>query len=182
MSRRPTLPRFTWRRLARETRGVSAVEFALLAPILILLYTGLAEFCQGFMAVKRAEHTASTVADLVSQVESINDDGVDDVFAAGELIMAPFPTNTLEQRVSGVTADKNGVAKVVWSDGDGLPALQAGVTVTPPAGMIAANESLVMAEVRYVYNSPVGHVLPAATVFQKTYYLRPRRSDSVLRE
>ncbi|MDP2765777.1 MAG: pilus assembly protein, partial [Brevundimonas sp.] len=42
-----------FRRLSGDERGVSAVEFAMLAPVLIAFYFGMAEFCQGFMAQKR---------------------------------------------------------------------------------------------------------------------------------
>ena len=54
-------------RLGRDERGVSAVEFAMLAPVLIGFYFGMAEFCQGFMAQKRMGHVTSMVADLVAR-------------------------------------------------------------------------------------------------------------------
>ena len=53
-------------RLARDTRGLSAVEFALLAPVMISLYFGVAEVGQAFMVQKRQAHVASMVADLVA--------------------------------------------------------------------------------------------------------------------
>ena len=37
-------------RLARDQRGVSAIEIALIAPMLITFYMGVTEMCQGFMA------------------------------------------------------------------------------------------------------------------------------------
>ena len=33
--------------LRRDTRGGAAVEFAFLAPLMILIYFGMVEFCQG---------------------------------------------------------------------------------------------------------------------------------------
>ena len=59
------------RRLTGDERGVSAVEFAMLAPVLIAFYMGMTEFCQGFMAQKRMSHVSAMVADLVAQEETI---------------------------------------------------------------------------------------------------------------
>ena len=68
-------------RLRKDRRGISAVEFALIAPVMIVFYFGLAEFCQGYMSQKRLSHTASAVADLVAQSESVTTDNLDDIFA-----------------------------------------------------------------------------------------------------
>ncbi len=56
------------KRLLQDRRGVSAIEFALIAPVMITIYFGLIEFSQGYMAERRAGHVASMVADLVAQV------------------------------------------------------------------------------------------------------------------
>ncbi len=104
-------------RLRSDERGVSAVEFAMLAPVLIAFYFGMAEFCQGFMAQKRMGHASSMVADLVAQEETVSTTNLDDIFEIGSLIMKPFAITLLKQRVSSVTRTA-GVAKVDWSRGD----------------------------------------------------------------
>ena len=91
-------------RLRLDERGVSAVEFALLAPVLIAIYMGLSEFCQGYMAQKRMGHVTSMVADLVAQEEAVSGTNLDEIFAIGGLIMKPFPTTPLQQRVSATEA------------------------------------------------------------------------------
>lgn len=166
-------------RLRGDRRGVSAVEFALLAPIMIAFYFGLAEFCQGFMAQKRMGHSASMVADLVAQTDVVVKDEIADIFAVGVLIMKPFEATTLAQRVSSVTRDNNGVAKVDWSQGNGMTALTNGATVTVPAGLIANGESVIMSEATYDYASPVDYLMPPITRFSQIFYLRPRRVETV---
>ncbi|MBP8248028.1 MAG: pilus assembly protein, partial [Phenylobacterium sp.] len=75
------IPIARWLRRFRDDReGVSAVEFALIAPIMILFYFGMAEICQGFMAQKRTQHVASTIADLVAQRETISTATLTDIF------------------------------------------------------------------------------------------------------
>lgn len=167
-------------RLRGDRRGVSAVEFAMLAPVMIAMYFGLAEFCQGFMAQKRMGHAASMVADLIAQRDVITGAQVDDVFQVGTLIMKPFSGTPLKLRVSSVTRGADGVARVDWSRGSGLTARTAASTVTVPTGLIANGETVVMSEATYDYDSPVDYMMPAITTFSQTFYLRPRSVEKIL--
>lgn len=167
-------------RLPGDQGGLAAVEFALLAPMLIFIYFGLAEFCQAFMAEKRMTHVSSMVADLVSQEEAVSASNLDDIFQIGGLIMKPFPTTPLQQRVSSVTLT-SGVARVDWSRGvGGMTARDPQSTVTLPPDLIEEGQSVIMAEAIYEYRSPVGKLLPGITRFTSAYYLRPRTVDKTL--
>ena len=164
------------RRLTGDERGVSAIEFAMLAPVLIAFYMGMTEFCQGFMAQKRMGHVSAAVADLVAQEETITPATIDDIFDIGGLIMKPFSTDTLHQRVSSVTSVA-GVPTIDWSRGDGMTARGAGSTMTLPADLISTGESVIVAEVTYDYDSAADYLMPGLTRFSHTYYLRPRTVD-----
>lgn len=166
-------------RLKHDERGVSAVEFAMLAPVLIAFYFGMAEFCQGYMAQKRMGHVSATVADLVAQEETVATATLDDIFDIGGLLMKPFPTTALKQRVSSVTRTA-GVAKVTWSRADGMTARTVGETVALPADLITDGQSIVMSEATYDYDSPVDYLMPTITRFSHVYYLRPRTVDQVI--
>jgi hypothetical protein len=156
-------------RLKHDERGVSAVEFAMLAPVLIAFYFGMAEFCQGYMAQKRMGHVSATVADLVAQEETVATATLDDIFDIGGLLMKPFPTTALKQRV-----------KVTWSRADGMTARTVGETVALPADLITDGQSIVMSEATYDYDSPVDYLMPTITRFSHVYYLRPRTVDQVV--
>lgn len=164
-------------RLRGDRRGVSAVEFALIAPIMILFYFGLAEFCQAFMAQKRMGRTAAAVADLVTQQDQVTRADVADVFEMGDLMMRPFSAAPLSQRATAVTRQASGRVEVDWSLGQGMAPRRGEVTL--PDGLIAAGESLVMTEITYDYESPFSDLLPGMTRFSHTYYLRPRKVDQV---
>ena len=161
------------RRWSGDERGVSAIEFAMLAPVLILFYMGMTEFCQGFMAQKRMGHVSAMVADLIAQEETVTPATVDDIFDIGGLIMKPFPTATLNQRVSSVSR-ASGSATVDWSRGDGMTARAVGSTMTLPADLVEDGESVIVAEVTYDYDSAADYLMPGLTRFSHTYYLRPR--------
>lgn len=174
------MKRSVFHRLAGDERGISAVEFALLAPVLIAFYLGLSEFCQGYMAQKRMGHVSSMVADLVAQEETITPATLDDIFDIGGLIMKPFSTTPLKMRVTSVTLTNNQYV-VDWSRGDGMTALSKGSNVTTvPSGMITAGQSLVISEATYDYDSPADYLMPSITRFSHVYYLRPRVSEKTL--
>jgi Flp pilus assembly protein TadG len=166
-------------RLGRDTKGAVAVEFAFIAPILILMYFGIAEFTEGMIVKRRVSHVASTIADLTSRVSQVNASDTSDIFSVGRTIVAPLATSSLRMRLSSVTANSGGISHVDWSDANNWSAYTAGATVTPPAAVISANQSIIMAEVQYTYDSPIHYLLPAGIVMQQTYYLRPRISNVV---
>lgn len=165
-------------RLTGDERGVSAVEFALIAPVMIAFYFGMAEFCQGYMAQKRMGHVSAMVADLVAQEEVVGTTNLDDIFQIGELIMKPFSTTPLKQRVSSVTQTA-GIAKVTWSRGHGMTKRATNEVMTLPTGLISNGESIIISEATYDYDSPVDYLMPTVTRFSHIYYLRPRTVDNV---
>jgi Flp pilus assembly protein TadG len=166
-------------RLGRDRRGAAALEFALLLPILLLLYFGVAEVTQAVLTERRASHAASTIGDLVAQSSTITQAQVGDVFTIGKAIVYPYPTGPLKMRITSIVADAQGVTTVAWSQGDGIAALAKGSPVAVPANVIAANQSVIKAEVKYTYTPAVGYVLKSSMPFNSTYYLRPRLSDQV---
>ena len=167
------------RRLIADIGGAAAVEFALIAPVLIVMYFGLAELTEATMAQRRISHTGSTVGDLVAQASAVTPAEVSDIFTVGSAIVSPFPTATLSMRVTSITADGNDVAKVDWSQASNTAPMAKGSVVSPPASAVGANQSVIEADVRYVYTSPVNYILPAPITFTNTYYLRPRVSNQV---
>ena len=103
-----------------------------------------------------------------------------DIFTVAQALMTPFSTSTLKMRITSITANASNVAKVDWSDGSNWSGAAVGSTVTVPTGVIAANQSVIRAEVQYVYTPPLHMVMSSSVTFNQTYYLRPRLSDKVL--
>lgn len=167
-------------RLFRDQRGASAVEFALIAPVLIALYFGLSEYSQAMMADRKATHVASSIGDLVAQSQELTASDVADIFTIGAPLMAPFSSGTLKMRVANVTVDPNNVAKVTWGKGSNWTGRAKTEVVTLPKNIVNAGESVVMSEAEYSYNSPVNYFIKSPMVFKETFYLRPRKSDAVV--
>src|SRR5882757_8547320 len=92
------------RGLIRDQRGVSAVEFAMLLPLMITLYLGAVEID------RKVTLTTRTVADLASQVSSINNADMTNLLNASASVILPYDTTKLKVTVSEITIDSNGTA------------------------------------------------------------------------
>jgi Flp pilus assembly protein TadG len=105
------------RRLSGDDRGVSAVEFGLIAPMMVGLLIGCVAFSQGIAIQRKMTLAAHSVADLVSQTITIGaDDDVISIFNAVDRIIEPYAKTSFKITVSQVTVDAQGVAKIDWSD------------------------------------------------------------------
>ncbi|WP_454758854.1 TadE/TadG family type IV pilus assembly protein [Caulobacter segnis] len=184
-ARQPRPAKRSLKRFWRSRDGASAVEFALIAPVLITMYCGMAELTQAMMAQRRLSNIASAVGDLVAQGSQTGPLKMADVFKVGDTIMAPFPvTGALKMCVASVTSDANGKDTVAWSkpSASGMtncPAAGSVVTDVPVA-VLPANQSVILSRVSYTYTPAIKFVLSGGLTFNRTYYLRPRKTDAVL--
>lgn len=167
------------RNLAQDTRGVSAVEFALILPIMITMYIGAVEFSDALTVNRRVTAVASTAADLTAQAEQVTSGDVSDIFSAATSILAPYSTTPISIVLTSVVADGQNATTVEWSCSlQGAPRLQ-GAPFELPAGLTQPFSSIVVAEVTYNYSPPLGKMIVGNINMSETFYLRPRRSLKV---
>ena len=165
--------------LSSDEQGVSAVEFALLLPLMLTLYLGSVEISQAISADRKVTMTSRTVADLVSQVTSITSSGMTDVLNASSSVMSPFTTTTLKVTVSSVSVDANSKATVDWSCTLNGTVHSKGSTVTLPTALNIANTTLIWSEVSYIYTPAIGYVLTGSLTLKDQLYMAPRISNTV---
>jgi Flp pilus assembly protein TadG len=167
------------RSLLKDERGVAAVEFALLAPFLMLLYFGLVEFVQAYQAQKRVSHVAMTIADVTSQDRVTTDAKLTDILEAGVALMTPFPQSNLRERVSSLTANSSGVVSVDWTANRNWTG---GSAPTVPAGFLNPGESAIVTDVIYTYNPTYTLVMTAPITMTRHAYVRPRLTEQVQKQ
>lgn len=170
------------RRFAGDRRGVSAVEFALVAPALLTLYLACAELTQALVADRKITSAANVVADLVAQDDFVTDDEMDDIYAAADAVLAPLPADLMSLRVTSVRMDIDGEIFVDWSESETLPALTDDTLPEMPAGLLSPMSSIVMVEGAFPYQSRFQKLVKGTVTLRDTAYLRPRRSPWVRRQ
>jgi Flp pilus assembly protein TadG len=185
------------KRFASDGRGVSAIEFALIAPVLILLYLGMAELTLGMMASRRVSHLTATIGDLVAQSDTLTPDNVTDLWKIAGSMLDPFstsitvagqPVSILRMRVASVTmqtVNNKTSAKVNWS----MATNWTGFTNTSTeiqkitTGQIAVGESMIVTQAEYDYDSPIHSPLAdffkKNTKFTEIFYHHPRNGAAV---
>lgn len=169
------------RRFIEDRRGVSAVEFAMLLPLMVTLYLGGVEISQGVSIDRKVTLTTRTIADLASQVSSINNASMTNMLNAAAAVMSPYPIGNLKLTITCVTIDSQGTAKVAWSDTLNGSARAVGSTVTIPTALKVPNTSLIWSESAYTYQPTIGYVVTGALNLSDQIYMRPRLSDTVTR-
>jgi Flp pilus assembly protein TadG len=169
------------RRFLADKRGVSAVEFAMLLPLMVTLYLGGVEVSSAVAIDRKMTLVARTLGDLVAQATSVDNPTMTSILSATTAVMAPYPDTNLKITVSSVQINSQGVAKVSWSDTKNGTARSIGSTVTLPAALNVASTSLIWAEASYAYTPTIGYVMTGTKTLTDQIYMRPRLSDCVLR-
>jgi Flp pilus assembly protein TadG len=191
MDRRPAIIGSA-RRFAGDRRGVAALEFALIAPLMVMTYFGVAELTEGLMASRKVSTVASSIGDLAAQAAAVTPSQLGDIFTIGQTLMLPYSTTSepLTMRLSSVTVDASNVPRVDWSQGSGMAALAKGSAVALPLApkalpsdpnlpFIGQGQSVIVAEAHYAFASPVARYLPAVSDLHDTLYLSPRQGAGV---
>ncbi|MEM1044718.1 MAG: TadE/TadG family type IV pilus assembly protein [Pseudomonadota bacterium] len=167
----------------RETRGLAAVEFALVFPFLLLLYLGSVELTHGLTAKRKMSQVAASVGDLVSQYRTLDCNVVDDIFSASTAIMTPFETTSLVISVAGVEIDEDGDATVDWSRTNAGGTANALLNEVPDS-LKVANSYLVVAKTDYTHQTlfsafSQSHFGQTSFAMSDILYLRPRIGSEI---
>ena len=160
------------RGLLNDRSGLAAVEFAMIFPIMVVLYFGVVEFSSAIAVDRKATQVARTLSDLTSQSMTVADADIKSFGEAAKAIMTPYPPSPLVSSITEVYIDKvSGVARVQWSKGltigpTGDVSIAAaaphnpGDVVTLPLALVAAKGTFVIwSEVSYKYTPAVGIML-----------------------
>lgn len=165
--------------LVSDQRGVSAVEFAMLLPLMLTLYLGAVEISQGIGADRKVTLTARTVADLASQSSNMSTSDMTNSLNAATAVIAPFSDANLAATVSQIKIDANSRATIDWSVTKNGTARSKGSSVTLPTALVVPNSCLVWSEVQYTYKPTIGYVVTGTLTLKDQIYMRPRLSDCV---
>ena len=170
-------------RFGRHQGGMAATEFALIAPVMLVLYFGVTEVADGLMASTKTSAIAATAADLAAQNDKLCNAEMNDIFSALDAIMFPYPTSNASVVISSLIDAGSNQIKVAWSDAHNGTPRTVGSIVTIPTGLVTSGSggSVILAEVTYNYSSPAGQLIYGTFPMTAKFYLHPRRVSQVTR-
>ena len=98
----------------RDERGVSAVEFALIVPVVLILLIGMVYINEALTVHRKLRQVTIAAADLIAQQDEVTEENVALTLAGAASLLSPYDTASLSL-VLTVIAVEAGEQSVVWS-------------------------------------------------------------------
>jgi len=182
--------------MLEDCSAVAATEFAVIVPVVLVLFFGTVEFSTAVAVDRKITLMARTLSDLASQSPpaGIFDTDFTNIFAAANGVMTPY-TPPLYPAVSATITEiyidpATGVGRAQWSKGTTPRAVS--TTVPVPTGLIVNDpvthailpgQYLIFSEVGVLFTPTINfaNLMPAAGLNLKDVsYTRPRQAACVV--
>jgi Flp pilus assembly protein TadG len=168
--------------LLKDHRGLAAVEFAFVLPVMVALFCGLFEVSSGLIVYMKVIDAADAISDLVAQQKTVSSSDFDNFYLAGQLVMQPDSGSGLGVAIASVTFDPNtgdpSVAPPGWQVTRGGGAAMTDLT-TAAVGLGAKGDSVIVAQATYTYTSLLKFFIPSGITITSRVFCRPRLTPTV---
>jgi len=182
LARHTLSPRRLSRRYRDDEKGIAAIEFAIIAPIMIGMYFGLAEIASAISVDRRISHGTNVAGDLATQQPEVKDADIEEVISAAVRVMGVpdvsnisidmesfiLPAEGQPPESRGRIRLNNGVGNWTNYDASGLD-----------TKLLNSRSGVVVTRVRYNYTPLELRFFDSTVRLEETFLLKPRRSDAV---
>ena len=182
-------------RYRRDESGVAAIEFAFIAPLLVVFLLGTTTATQSLWANGKVAQTTSVIGDLISQENQLDNTSFKAITDAGQILLEPFPTGDMKIMVTASiacyddptdTEGKRPEIKVVWSNAWSDNQLVAGpqtpgdlLTDAPQELSIEHGDYLIRTVVAYTYEPTITRQAGYTIEMEETAYHQPRDNKPI---
>jgi Flp pilus assembly protein TadG len=167
--------------LVGNNRGVGAVEFAMIMPLMAMMLVGTYEFSAGVAIDRKVTIMARTLSDLTSQNTAVDDAKLTNFFNASKAIMTPYPSTPVQGTITELWIHPTTLkARVQWSKG--IDPHTPGDIIEIPDALKIAGTYLILSEVKYKYVPSVAWFINKVNgiTLSDISYTRPRQGLCVL--
>ena len=192
MKRFTQLARDLTKRFRDDMRGIAAIEFALVVPLMLVMYLGTIEISAAVSINRKVSRIASTIADLVTQQTEVAKTDLKGIMEIGEALLFPYDSDKPVITIVAIDVEsgypKGG--KVVWARRDYRGTFDNGgyvknADIDVPKDLRINGSFLIRVDTSLDY-IPIVHWLIGDTVgtvntngvgiiaMKERYYLRPR--------
>jgi Flp pilus assembly protein TadG len=176
--------------LARDRSGAAAVEFALIVPVMFILFIGSYEAANLVLAYMKLEASAETVADLVAQTRVntvLQSTDFTNIADLAKLVLTPLPTSGTQLKIAYASITySTGVPVIDWH----LEVNSATAITVAKAGAVeslanlgsetaGSADSVIVVQLTYAYSSPISYVMSSAYTLTEWAFNRPRYINCV---
>ena len=177
------MQRLSLKSFRKAQSGVAAIEFAIILPVMLILYFGLFDLTGLITNNRKITTVAATVADLTGQNNStVLEATITDYMNVADMVMDPMPDSGVTVRVLGYRM-QGGVPTKRWETSNGSgPGCDGDPDTSGYNELMTAGNDLIVAQTCITYEPFIGTFLGkdllGATSFdlQQEVVVRPRAS------
>lgn len=177
-----------------DGRAIAATEFAVIVPLMLVMFFGTVEFSSAVAIDRKVTMIARALSDLTSQSTSLANADMQDTFTASISMIMPYDPTLVNGTLVQIYIDSSSVAKIQWSKSATIASgatqatltappssLAPGTTVTTmiPSTLLIPSTYLIFSQASYQYTPSVGYVLKSAITLSDVSYTRPRQVTCV---
>ncbi len=167
--------------IRKNEDGLAAIEFAILAPLLISMYFGLAEIASAVAVDRSVSHATNVIGDLASQTSNIDKEDLEDVLSATIRVMNIENASGATIQIDSWARDSDGKNTLVGSAvmNNGSASLPSFDPASVDNSMMNENSGIVVARIAYNYTPLKFMYMKQDFTMSDTFILKPRRSTEV---
>ncbi len=168
-----------YRRFLASRRGVAAIEFAAVLPVLAIMLLGSFDAARAIAIYMKVRAATYTVAAIANQYTSIASSDMTTIVGAASKVIAPYPTTPVVVTLSQIRLDSKGNGTVAWSYSLNGAARTAGSSIAVPSTLATPNTYLIFGEVTYTYTPLFGFFGSGAINLADNLYVTPRTTTCI---
>jgi Flp pilus assembly protein TadG len=177
-----------YRRFVASRRGVVAIEFAMILPVLLLAFLGTVDAGRAIAVYMKVHSATYTLASITNQYPSVQTSDLQTITGATSVVMAPYPSASAVVTISQVQINSSNKTTISWSYSLNGTARAQGSSITVPANILAAVGSppsgtfsyLIFSEVSYTYTPMFGYFITGSLALSDNLFVTPRGVQCVL--
>ena len=170
------------RRFRNDQGGVAAIEFAIIAPIMIGMYFGLAEIASAIGVDRQVSHATNVAGDLATQQPQITGSQIEEIVSASLRVLGNADISKVSMDIesfilpaAGEAPESRGRIRVNNSAGS-FTNFEAGGLDNK---ILNENSGVVVTRLSYEYAPLKLQFFNTDITLKETFLLKPRRSDAV---
>jgi len=174
-----------------STRGVAAIEFGYLFPVLLLLLLASIDAGRAIAISMKVRSASFTVDAIANQYTSIDDVNMQSILGATSTVLAPYPGGPVTVKLTHIKIDAGGNTTVAWSDGLNTTGYAQGASIVVPSTLTTTSVPnntcnsypcyLLLGEVAYTYTPMFGHFITGPITLSDKVYATPRNVKCIKR-
>jgi len=171
------------RSIAGSRSGAALVEFALILPLMAIMFFGTFEVTNLIRTTEKVGNATQTYAALIAtNSATITVSTLADLCKGAQDVLSPFPTANFSAYVASLSSSDGSTWTQAWHDtshcggsgGSFNGATAGGNAITPTA----VGDTVIVVQGTYTYSPPIVYLFPGTKSLSQTAYARPRVNDT----